>query len=698
MSGHSRWLVSKILMLAFLFWTNVCFSQSFDKAALNAFIITRMAAKYHIQPKSPDDSFSAAFYGQFLKQLDPQCIYFTQRDIAQLSAYRLHLGDQIIQRKTGFLKLIASLYTTRLRQTDSMIDVIAPKPFDFSRQETWTLAEDTSYPANATVMLNKLNKKMRLSVLQDLIEWNDKRTTKSKDGQIPDSVESAFQKHTQSVYKRDIERILQSPGGIDQFVSDAYCKALASCYDPHTMFFPLTEKENFESELGNVRFIFGFTITGTSDGGGAVINELEPGSPAFKCGLLNKGDKFMTLQWQGEKPIDVSDADASEIAAILSQSNQDKLTITVKKLDGSIRTVTLMKSAENADDDNKVKSFLLKGKKTIGYISLPAFYNNWENASESDNGCANDVAKEIVKLKQENISGLIIDIRYNGGGAIQEAVELTGIFIDAGPVAQIKARTSERVFTLKDTHPGTIYDGPLVILVNGYSASASEMVAGALQDYHRALIVGSPTYGKATGQVILPLDTMVDLSTYTGNQQAEDYLKITTLKLYRVNGTTAQFTGVRPDIVLPDLTELLGQKEAGEPFALTPSTIPANPYYQPYPALPLNALQAIAKRDVDTMTWFDDIKKYMHAYKGMRAITSVSLNWKNALEEEATVPNLALDTSSYSTTYLVQNNAYDLEDIKAGATSTQANTEFIHYLQDDPYIKVCYDLLVFMAK
>lgn len=698
MLRHSRLPASIIMMLAFLFWTDSCFSQSFDKAASNAFIITRMADKFHVQPKRLDDSFSAAFFDRFLKQLDPKCIFFTQKDIAQLSAYRLRLDDQIIQRKTGFLKLIATLYTTRLHQADSMIDILAKRPFNFSSQEIFTLAEDTSHPADVVSMQTKLYKKMKLSVLHDLIAWNDKRAKESADAQIPDSVRSAFQKHTQSVYKRDMERILQSPGGIDQFISDEYCKALASCYDPHTMFFPLTEKENFESELGNVRFLFGFTIQEADNGGGAIINDLEPGSPAFKCGLLNKGDKFLALQWQGEKSIDVSDAGATEIASILSQSNQDKLTITVKKQDGSIRTVTLMKSAEEADDENKVKSFLLKGKKTIGYISLPAFYNNWENANEGDNGCANDVAKEIVKLRQENISGLIIDLRYNGGGSIQEAVELTGIFIDAGPVAQIKSRLVNKVFTLKDTHPGTIYDGPLIILVNGFSASASEMVAGALQDYHRALIVGSPTYGKATGQVILPLDTTVDLNTYSGNREAEDYLKITTLKLYRVNGTTAQFSGVKPDIVLPDLTELLGQKEADEPFALQPSTIAANPYYQPYPALPLNNLQAIAKQDVDTMSWFVDLRKYMPAYKAMKAVTEVSLNWKNALGDETNAPHINPDTTAYTATYSVQNNAYDLENLKAGAASAEANTEFINYLQDDPYIKVCYDLLSTMAK
>src|SRR6185295_15214954 len=198
----------------------------------------------------------------------------------------------------------------------------------------------------------------------------------------------------------------------------------------------------------------------------------------------------------------------------------------IKKADGSERSVSLWKEKrEEDDDDNKVKSFLLKGSKTIGFLSLPAFYEDWEN-EKGINGCANDVAKEILKLKKESIEGLILDLRYNGGGSMQEAVELAGIFVDAGPVGQYKTREA-KVYTLKDVNRGTIYDGPLMVLVNGYSASASEMVAGTLQDYNRAVIVGSPTYGKATAQVVLPMDTTINPGDDNKNKKAASDLKVT---------------------------------------------------------------------------------------------------------------------------------------------------------------------------
>ncbi|MEP6682251.1 MAG: S41 family peptidase [Parafilimonas sp.] len=685
-----------LFVLNFLF----SFAQPINKAAANAFVITRMAEKFHIQPRTLNDSLSNDFFNQILKQLDADKIYFNKDDIAQLSVYKFQLDDQIKQKKDDFLKLITAIYTKRLQQADTIINNIAKQPLNFSIAEKFSVTEDSSYPGDVASMKNKLYKKIKLEVLDDMVDLNNELSSKnsSTQKQMPDSTQTVFQKKVQSVYKRDITRIQQSPGGIQQFVADEYCKALASCYDPHTEFFPLTEKENFESELGSQQFRFGFAIK-ENDGGGVIINDLEPGSPAYKCGLLNKGDKFETLQWQGQNAIDVSDANANEIGEILSQSNHDKIIITVKKEDGTLRTVTLIKQQEDADDDTKVKSFLLKGNKTFGYISLPAFYNNWEDESTGNNGCANDVAKEVLKLKKDNISGLILDLRYNGGGSVQEAVELAGIFIDAGPVAQMKSRTEEKMFTLKDVNRGTIYDGPLLILVNGYSASASELVAGSLQDYNRALIVGSATYGKATGQIVLPLDTSININENNSEKKADNYLKVTTDKLYRITGGTAQFTGVKPDIELPDFLQADPQREADDHFALLPTTVDANKYYQPYPKLPVASLQSVAKQDGDTIQYFHQLQQYINQYKIINASHDVSLNWKDALAEEKndSLPTV-IDTINFTIAYSIKNNAYDLEKLKVDSSTNDINEAFIKYLSHDPYIKISYDLLTTMAK
>ncbi len=570
------------------------------------------------------------------------------------------------------------------------------KPFNFNITEKFTVAEDTSYLADIAAMHSKLYKKIKLEVLEKMIDDLSDSSSNTSSKQT-DTLQKYLQKKISSAYKRDITSVLQSPGGAEQFVSDEYCKAFASCFDPHTEFFPLTEKENFESELGNEHFRFGFTIK-EDDAGGVIINGLEPGSPAFKCGLLNKGDKFKTLQWEGQSAIDVSDATAASLIEIVSQSNHNRLIITVVKEDGTLRTVTLMKEQKAADDDTKVKSFVLKGANTFGYISLPAFYSNWEDENTGDNGCANDVAKEILKLKKENIQGLILDLRYNGGGSLQEAVEMAGIFIDAGPVMQIQQRSAEKIFTLKDVNRGTVYDGPLIILVNGYSASASEVLAGTLQDYNRALIVGSATYGKATGQVVLPLDSSINSESDTRNIKADNYLKVTDSKLFRVNGTSAQFSGVTPDIILPDLLQADPNREADEPFALQPSTIDANKYYKPYSPLQITTLQSEAKHEADTMKYFTYVKDYIHQYKLINTSEDLPLSFKEmwALEKADSLP--VKPGFNYASTYNVANNDYDKQQLTTITDSNDINTAFINYLSHDAYIKICIDMLSLMAK
>ena len=681
--------------------SDVCEAQPVNKAVGNAYIITRMAEKFHVQPRPVNDTFSNDLFNRFLNDLDEERIYFNREDLARLSAYSLQLDDQVKQKKTDFLKVLIPIYQKRLQQADSLIDVISKTRLNFTLAEKLSVAEDSSYPSDLSSMYTKLYKKIKLDVLEDLLDLNDGTSPKNpaRKKQILDSAQTVLQKKTESVYKRNIKRILQSPGGVDEFIGTSFCKALAVCYDPHTEYLPLTEEENFESELGKQRFRFGFAIK-EDENGGVIINDLQPGSPAFKCGLLNKGDKFINLQWEGQSAIDVSDANTDELGEILSQSNHDKLAITVKKPDGTLRTVSLMKEEGEADEDNRVKSFVLRGTKTVGYISLPAFYHNWDEDQEGDNGCANDVAKEIVKLKKENIQGLILDLRYNGGGSVREAVQLAGIFIDAGPVAQEKNRLDAKVSTLKDINRGTIYDGPLLLLVNGYSASASELVAGMLQDYNRALIVGSTTYGKATAQFVLPLDTNVNMEKYNASRQADAYLKITMSKLYRVNGTTAQFTGVKPDVELPDFLQADPQRESNEDFALQPTSIDPNKYYQPYHPIGVSALQAIAKNEVDTIVFFKYLEAYVRQYKLLNTPKDVSLKWTDALEKEKedTLPTDFHTTDYSKTTYSIQNNSYELQRLQTDAGLKGSNDIFIGYLSRDPYLKISYDLVSYMSK
>ncbi|HEY4334631.1 MAG TPA: S41 family peptidase, partial [Puia sp.] len=501
-----------------------------------------------------------------------------------------------------------------------------------------------------------------------------------------DSLEPKLRKRASVSMKRMIRRLMQSPTGIGNMIGIIYCQALAMCYDPHTNYFSPDEKADFETAIGNKPLSYGLTVVEDEEGH-AQVGRLLPGGPAFQSGMLSEGDKIVAVRWEGKESIDVSDATAGELYRILSTEGADRLTLGVRKADGTTREVTLQKGrvvGTQEEEDDKVRGFLLKGATTtVGYISLPAFYEDWEN-NKGVNGCANDVAKEIIKLKKENIGGLILDLRYNGGGSMDEAVQLSGLFIDAGPVGQVISRDA-KVYTLKDITRGTVWAGPLLVLVNGSSASASEMVAGTLQDYNRALIVGSPTYGKATAQVVLPMDTTVDLEHFNPQAQASSYLKVTVSKLYRVNGSTAQVSGVKPDVVLPDPPAAETQREADEKFVLPPTPIPANKYYLPLPVLQVLDERAIAEKAMGGIAFFAAARV---ANPEKRPVQDRPLNLDELIAGMKTNKKVEEQPEEKNPLFTVGTPAYE----------RPADEERKKDVLYDPYLQVAYQLVIGMIK
>jgi carboxyl-terminal processing protease len=675
---------------------NLLAQSILDKSANDAFVITRMADKFHLQPKPINDEFSVSTYSRILQSLDGEKIFFTQEDIKQLLPYQLQLDDEVLGRKTNFLQLLSTIYEKRLRQVDTMIDNFSKSAFEFNSKEKLSVTEDTSYAANSSVQRNKIRKLLKANVLEILIEMvkQSPAMTATRQKQFTDSLEVIYRKKVQSTLKRMIKRDLESPGGIPQLVGETLCETIATYYDPHTTYFSLTGKENFDSELGQKSMMFGFGLD-ENDAEQVIISQLKPGSPAYKSGQLNEGDRIILLQWQGKQAIDVSDASVREIANILDASNHEKIKITVVKADGSKREVELAKAQmEDDTDTDKVKSFILKGEKKIGYISLPAFYSDWEN-EENVNGCANDVAKEIIKLKNEKIDGLILDLRYNGGGSVQEAVDLSGIFIDVGPVGMQKDRSS-KVYTFKDMNRGTMYDGPLFIMVNGYSASASELVAGALQDHNRAVVIGSTTFGKATSQAVLPMDTTISLDKDISKRKTDSYLKLTLSKLYRATGATAQFSGVQPDVVLPDIIDANPQREQDELFALPATGIEGSKLFKPLPPLNKSQLQQVATGFVDTSAFFTSLSKYISQKKASMQKTDIPLSWSEAMQakqkafDEDDVPSFAINKAQV---FSVLNNQYEMQRISANKSLKEMSDAWTAFLERDPYLQITFLLI-----
>ena len=678
-------------------------AQDLEKTADNAFIVTRMVDKFHVQPRTIDRRFSADLFGSLINTLDEEKIYFTREDVIHLENWKYGLDQQLLGKKTDFLKTLVSLYSQRVLGADSLIEAICKTPFNFNLPETYSFREDSSYATDMANRKIKLYKLLKRDVLETLIPYYAARAGKTIAPSRADSLEKSARIKVSRSYRRDIQKMREYPGGIAGFVGNAYCSSVAGCFDPHTEFFSGEEEENFKGALGDKPMQFGFSLTDGKDG--VEIARLKPGSPAYKCGQMSVGDRVLTLQWESQDEVDVSDASKEEVNEILSAGNQGRLNITIRKSDGTTRKIILQKEKAVLDDDlGRVKSFLLKGSKTIGFISLPAFYSDWENGRPDGSGCADDVGSEIIKLKKEGIDGLILDLRYNGGGSVTEAIALAGIFIDAGPVAMAKDK-DQKIYTLKDMNRGTIYDGPLLIMVNGLSASASEMFAAALQDYHRAVIVGSPTYGKATAQVVLPLDTTVDENNIRASARKDAFIKVTISELFRINGSTAQENGVIPDILLHDPSEAEPEREKTSAFVIHASAIDPNKYYQPYPPLPIADLRNFANSFTDTNRYFKIISGYIQDLGKSRVPKDYSLLFKNQLAEagqegagagEEDVPGPA--GGGFTAPYQVQWHSFENERMKTDENLRFDNNLWKELLLKDPEIVLCYLVATRMCK
>ena len=690
--------LEKVVVCLFIFsilFFHKGYSQVFRKSMNDAWLITRMADKFHVQPRPVDDDFSSKVFSALLARLDNDKIFFTQKDIDALTQFKTQLDDEIKSRNETFLVKLSAICRKRLFVTDSILSIIEKKTITFNLPEKITEGEAINYPRDNIQVAVKLSKYFKSSLL-DLIMDDDflQRSPLSRKAYL-DSIMPHLKKKTINTFRNSLENVFENPQGINEALGIQFCHSIASCFDPHTEYFSLSEKENFESELGKQPMVFGFQFKEDNDGS-VSVSKLLPGSPAYKSGQINKGDKIKSVQWESQPPIDLSNAGLKELYAAMDVSNHSKATFRILKPDGSERYVVLYKAeSEEEDDDNKVKSFILKGNKTIGFISLPSFYEDWENENSNVKGCANDVAKEIIKLKKENIQGLILDIRYNGGGSMREATELAGIFIDAGAVGLFKTR-DDKAYVLKDINRGSIWDGPLVLLVNGYSASASEMLAGTLQDYNRAIIIGSPTYGKATSQVILPLDTTVTMESDFSKSKADSYIKMTVSELYRVNGTTAQAKGVQPDILLPDILDAFPQREADETNVLIAKDIEPYKYFKPYPPIDKTNLISIAKSGMLASSYFTQIKEYVELIRAQQNKKETDLNINDALQEkkiEQSSDSEILKSEKEKPPYEVQSNNYEKEQMLINHSLQQVNEQWATYLNKDPYLHIAYEVI-----
>jgi carboxyl-terminal processing protease len=683
-----------ILLLTLLISCFPAKAQQSNSDALYQKVITlrRFLEQNHYQPIVWNDTTSIRLYNKWLQLLDDDKLLFAQSDIDQLSLFSKKLDDELLGREWNFYDKSIRLYKNALRRIDSLVNLILAKPFDFSKVDniSWPI---TAYASGNNQLYQNWQRYLKWEVIQSITdEVMDSAQANTKSPVLPANFNLLEIKARGEVKKRElawVQNKLSELALSNKGMENDYLSAIAWCYDPHSDYMSADTKSSFDTEMSGLEYSAGFEVD-ENDKGEWIISYLVPGGAAWRNGELHKGDIILKIKSGGKPELILSEANPEKLSGILEGSSNEKITITVRTLAGIQKIVELEKE-KITDEEGIVKSYVLNGSKKIGYITLPGFYVKEGEESEA-NGCSNDLAKEIVKLKKDSIAGLILDLRYNGGGSLGEALELAGIFINEGSLASAKDKTG-KVHFLRDPNRGTIYDGPLLVMVNTMSASASELVSAVLQDYHRALIVGSPTYGKGSSQVILPLDTTGNFSKTT---KYDSYVKVTQGKFYRIDGTTTQWKGVIPDIELPDIYAIDQFREKGTISSLLPDhSKPA--IYNPLPTINFEELKLKSNARVKANVTFSAISKFTEWSRERFAVRSIPLQWNEytAYYKNVTGMFKSIDAdSTKNTAFSAANNSLDKErQVLNTVQSKSVNGIKIKRISNDAYIAECYKIL-----
>ncbi|HEX8548577.1 MAG TPA: carboxy terminal-processing peptidase [Cytophagaceae bacterium] len=518
----------------------------------------------HFHPKEINNDFSKKAFDLYLKSLDVNKKFLVQSDIEKFKKFETEIDNEINAGTFQFFDLSMQVLDERVKEAESYYKEILSKPFNFSIQELVELDGDKLPFAKDK---NDLKENWRKYLkYQTLIRLDELMDVQEKAREKKDTV---IKVKTFAVMEQEArEKVLKSQNDwfhrLKQLDKNdrlsQYINSIVSTYDPHTNYFPPKEKENFDIALSGQLEGIGATLQ-EKDGYIKVLN-IVPGSASWKQGQLKVGDVILKVGQAGQEPVDIVDMRIDDAVKLIRGKKGSEVRLTVKKIDASIVIIPIIRDIVVLEE-TYAKSAVLDNGKKVGYIKLPQFYADFNG--KGGRSSAEDVRKEIAKLQEDNVQGLILDLRNNGGGSLQDAVTMGGLFINRGPIVQIKSgRGAPNV--LEDIDPAVQYNGPLVILVNEFSASASEILAAAIQDYKRGVIVGSNTFGKGTVQRLIDLDEYLPENFEKAKPLGA--VKLTTQKFYRVNGGATQLKGVAPDVTLPDSYTYLemGEKELEYPM------------------------------------------------------------------------------------------------------------------------------------
>lgn len=537
----------------------------------------------HYSPQRVDDEFSEKVFDKFLTTLDGDKGYFLKKDVDSLRAlYGNRIDDEMHGAKLESFYGISTVYNRDLDQASQLFKQILAKPFDFSVKEDVDMNyEKMGFAASPEDRYDRWRKRLKYLVLERYVDLTDARDKAKKAKDSTNNGPSATGPVDQSGAKTDTELEAQARMAIYKIMDrnfsrlktqqtqeaqfDAMVNCITNTMDPHTDFFPPVERRSFNEMMSGHFYGIGASLE-EDDAGNIKIASLVACSPAWKSGQVAQGDIILKVAQGSDSAQDLTGYSREDAVKIIRGSKGSTVRLTLKKADGSVRVVPLVRDEILVEDTFARSAIINEGDRKVGYIYLPVFYADFDHRDGAR--CSVDVAKEVAYLKEQKVDGIIIDLRGNGGGSLMDVVNMVGLFVKTGPVVQVRGRGEAQPQVMRDNDQGVLYSGPLAVMVNMGSASASEIFAAAIQDYHRGLIIGSDTYGKGTVQREIELDPRI-----TGNWPKDSVadlgsIKLTLQKFYRISGGSTQLKGVTPDVAIPDQMEFLKDRERDNPDAL----------------------------------------------------------------------------------------------------------------------------------
>ncbi len=529
-------------------------------------MVSKLLSQGHYDPKDINDDFSKKVFNKYLEDLDPKKNIFLKRDVDSLAAlYATRIDDEMNGAPVESFIGISKVFDQRIAEAAQWKNQLLSQPFDFKLDENAELnGKKLEYPGSVEERKDRWRKMLKYYALERFVDLQEGKTS-SKSGKSDMQLEKESREKIDTMMTRMFDRYKVKFTEEDKF--NLFVDNITTAMDPHTEFFPPADKSYFDEELSGSFFGIGAGLQ-YSDGLIKIIS-INVGSPAAKSGQLAQGD-LITKVAQGKdgQPVDMLGYDVSDAVKLIRGKEGTTVRLTIKKPDGTVKEVSLVREKIENDIDTYARSAILRDsvKNTkVGIIYLPEFYVPFNDPNGRRS--FTDVAREVQKLKDEKVDGIIMDLRRNGGGSLYDVVQMVGLFIKDGPIVQVKDRgNGNGAQLLKDEDKSVLYTGPLAVMVDEFSASASEIFAAAIQDYKRGVIIGSTsTYGKGTVQQQIGLDHTGFKRDGSGDLGA---VKLTLRKFYRVSGGSTQLKGVESDIVLPSQIETLKLREKDNEFAL----------------------------------------------------------------------------------------------------------------------------------